>query len=263
MNNDILITDIHTHVAPGIDDGPRTPKAAIELLNAHREAGTARLFCTSHFMSPHFDVDERQFHAAYEKIVEMRGTLPDLTFEEGAEVRVTPTLDTLLLEDRVPTLGATAYVLLEFPNGELDDRALQLAHEFRVRSMHPVMAHPERNIQVQKRIEWIDELKKAGWLLQLTAQCLESAPASRSHMADRTAWAILERGAATVIASDAHDTAFRPPGLRVAYETVATRFGSRVSETLIANANAIWNNEPTETVVVEQRRSRFPFSRRR
>lgn len=263
MSKALLITDIHTHVSPGIDDGPQTTDDAISLLSAHHDAGTTRLFCTSHFMSPHFDVPEAAFHEAYEKLANVRSGVPDVDFVKGAEVRVTPALDALLLEGRVPTLGATSYVLLEFSNVELGARALHIAHEFRVRGMQPIMAHPERNIQVQKRIAWIDDLTEAGMLIQLTAQCLQRLPSSTKHVVDRTAWAILERGAATVIASDAHDPTYRPPGLHAAYETIATRFGQPTTDTLIANANAIWNDQPTEPVAVQPPRSLFPFTRHR
>ena len=131
---------------------------------------------------------------------------------------------------------------------------LDVVHELHVRGYRTIMAHPERSIIIQKDPAWVDTLLEAGLLLQLTAQCLEKTPSARTHPADRLAWHILERGAAAVIASDAHDPHYRPPGLLKAYETISERLGSEVSDALIANANAIWDNQPISAVAVPKRK---------
>lgn len=279
MSEAIQITDIHTHVLPGIDDGPGTPQDALRLLAAHRAAGTDRIFCTSHLGSPHFQTSNADLSGAFSVLTNKLAAEPkhedtaatveiteggvDATpqstqtypeFVPGAEVRVTPQLTDVLVRGDIVTLGDTHYVLLEYPNNELNSRMLDVVHELSVRGYHPIMAHPERNIVIQKDASWIQTLVDAGLLLQLTAACLEQPPNGRSHMADKLAWSILERGLAAVVASDAHDTAYRPPGLLSAYESIADRLGSDVTDALIQNANSIWNDEPIQAIPVSKRK---------
>jgi protein-tyrosine phosphatase len=281
--SDSIITDIHTHVLPGVDDGPANLEDALLLLAAHKQAGTQRLFCTSHLGSPHFNNTAEDLADAFASLstkigqgeydlgAQMEGTEPATeallaatavpespshhpVLLQGAELRVNQQLTERLQRSEIPTLGHTTYVLLEYPNSELNERLLDIVHELRIRGFRPIMAHPERSIVMQKDMAWIDRVQEAGLLLQLTAQCLESPPTSRSHMADKLAWTILERGGAAVIASDAHDPLHRPPGLTKAYDTIAVSFGSEVSSALINNANAVWADEQIQAVSVPKRK---------
>ncbi|MCL6454072.1 MAG: hypothetical protein K6T78_10725 [Alicyclobacillus sp.] len=274
MSTTTCITDIHTHVLPGVDDGPPDLATALNLLAAHTAAGTDRCFCTPHFRSPHFDTPDEALPAAFTALQQAVQSTRDEAgeglhrapaFAPGAEVRLSPRLRDVIWDERIPVLGHTHYVLVEFPNNELGADLFALVHELRVRGLQPIMAHPERNIQVQKRTDLVDELTAAGLLLQLTAESLvpERGPAGRPHRTEETAWAILERGRAAVIASDAHDTEWRPPGLLDAYGEISARLGSSVADALIQNANAIWAGEPAQEVAVERRRRRFTLGWRR
>lgn len=280
MSDSTIITDIHTHVLPGVDDGPGNLEDSLLLLEAHKQSGTDRLFCTSHLGSPHFNNTAEELNQAFTILSSRIGQgerdrrvltqeprqssqtaatveayspqLPVLL--QGAELRVNQQLTERLQRSQVPTLGHTSYVLLEYPNSELNERLLDVVHELRVRGLRPIMAHPERSIVMQKDPSWIDRVQEAGVLLQLTAQCLETPPTSRSHLADKLAWTILERGAAALIASDAHHPSYRPPGLTKAYDTIAIRFDSEVAAAFISNANAVWDDNQIEAVAVPKRK---------
>jgi protein-tyrosine phosphatase len=244
-----MITDIHAHILPGLDDGPETVEGAAKLLAAFEEAGTHRVFCTSHFCSPHFEVTFDALSDAYSRLC---GELKDTNVEiaPGAEVRLSSRLVEEIRNNRIPTLGDTRYVLVEFRSDHISQRALDLVHELLVRDYQPIMAHPERNLEVQKNPQILEDLLERGILLQLTAQSL--VPQKRdAHMAEKLAWRILENGQAAVIASDAHDTTTRPPGLLEAYDNIAARLGQAAVDQLIDNANAIWNNEPCRELQVQ------------
>jgi protein-tyrosine phosphatase len=126
------------------------------------------------------------------------------------------------------------------------------------------MAHPERNLALQRRPERVAELREAGLLLQLTATCF-TRHGRKAHTADKLAWELLRQGHACVIASDAHDTKARPPALAEAYRAIRAEWGEAVCEQLMANANAIWADAPCHPVqITSTRRWSIPlFSRRR
>jgi protein-tyrosine phosphatase len=253
------VTDIHAHVLPGIDDGPADMGEAEAVLRAHREAGTDRIICTPHYLSPHFDVAPDAAAAAFGKLSDWRNALagtsdtPLPSIALGAEVRVTKALADVIRHGDVPTLGPTRYVLVEFRSDTVSERALELVHELVVRGYVPVMAHPERNLAVQKDPALVDELMACGVLMQVTARCFETEP-RRGHASDKLAWDLLEAGKVAVIASDAHDTRVRPPGLQRAYERIGNRYGAAVVDALMANANAIWEDAPVTEVRVERPR---------
>jgi protein-tyrosine phosphatase len=243
-----FITDIHAHILPGIDDGPDTMEDAEELMASFSRLGTDRVFCTSHFCSPHFDVTRERLDEAY-SLVASHGSLP-IEIAPGAEVRLSSALKEVILADRIPTLGNTRYVLVEFRSDRISTKALDLMHELVIRELVPIVAHPERNIAVQKSPGLVDELIERGAIMQLTAHCFHGRGPSR--MAEKMAWHILEKGQAAVIASDAHDCSLRPPGLLDAYGAIADKYGHQVVDQLIQNANAIWENQPVSEIAISQ-----------
>jgi protein-tyrosine phosphatase len=243
-----MITDIHAHVLPGIDDGPASIDESKNLLDKFHACNTDRVFCTSHYLSPHFEVSLEALDDAFKALsVHSQGNGPVLA--KGAEVRITSGLIHVIQEDNIPTLGNTRFVLVEFRSDVIAERSLELIHELMVRDYQPIMAHPERNLSIQKDPKLLDDLQQAGLLFQLTAWCFDK-PARLMHVPDKLAWKILEDGYAAVIASDAHNTETRPPGLLQAYDNIALRLGQSAVDTLISNANAIWDDMPCSAVEV-------------
>lgn len=275
------LTDIHAHVLPALDDGPPDLAESSALLQQMRASGVQRVFCTSHYGSLHFPVPRDSMRAAYDIVQQIRAdsaqdagdAYPQLAL--GAEVRLMPALVEDIRRSDVPTLGETSYVLVEFPGNEISSQALQWVHELKVRGYRPIMAHPERNVAVQKQPGLVEQLLEAGLLLQLTANCFVQPDAREQGASDERfqrvshqfAWNLLQRGKATFIASDAHGTTIRPPLLRQAYEAIAQRLGTTVVEHLIANADAVWHGGtctpvPAPTTAPVPRRRRW-FSGRR
>lgn len=169
-------TDIHTHTIPGIDDGPRSFAEADKLLRSFRSAGVDTVICTPHYLHPLFDVSQTDINEAYAALLAARpndDTWPQL--RKGAEVRLSKALVQDIRQVTVPTLGDSPYVLVEFPSRDIHEEELELIHELIVRDYRPIMAHPERNLAVQKNRELILQLRDAGLQMQLTASCCVQA----------------------------------------------------------------------------------------
>lgn len=235
------ITDIHTHVLFDLDDGPGTLEESLDLLSTMKAQGVQRIFCTSHYRSPHFSVEwseiQSRFAELSESIAALPGSYPGVTI--GAEVRISEELTEDIRTETVPTLGNSSYVLIELPGHDIPESAVDTIYELQVRGYRPILAHPERNMAVQRDLDWIDKLVDMGLYLQLTADCLKRKP-GRQHMADTVAWHILKQGKAALIASDAHNTTSRPPTLADAYEYIGQQVGHETVGELKRNADAIW-----------------------
>jgi tyrosine-protein phosphatase YwqE len=87
--------------------------------------------------------------------------------------------------------------------------------------LQPLVAHPERTEAVLDRPALADELAERGCLLQVNATSLLGRHGDDSA---ELGWDLLERGIATVVASDGH-RATRPPYLDAAYALATRRLG--------------------------------------
>ena len=205
------VIDLHSHILPGVDDGAATLEEALEIARSAVEDGVRVLAATPHVRDDYPTTPEMM----EARLAEVRAALA----REGVELDVRPggevALDRLLRLSpeelrRFGLGGNPAYVLLEFPYYgwplELGERVFAL----RAEGITAVIAHPERNSDVQARPDRLRELVDAGALVQLTAASLDGRLGRRSRDA---AHALLELELAHLVASDAHAPSLRAAGL--------------------------------------------------
>jgi len=209
--------DCHSHVVPSGDDGAPTVQTGISLCREASRHGTRILFATPHVwpelqLTPH---REEEIRAAYEQIRPEAGLELRLGFE------LTPDRRLLDEDPRRFVLEGTDAVLMEVPFTGPADLLIELAELTERAGLRPVIAHPERTEAVLDRPVLADELAERGWLLQVNATSLLGR-----HGEDPAdlGWDLLERGLATIVASDGHRPT-RPPHLDDAYELAVRRLG--------------------------------------
>ncbi len=199
------VIDLHTHVLPGLDDGPATLAASVAVAEVAAHAGTRTLVATPHIRDDHPGVRLAEIAGRARELTEhLRGRGLPVEVLPGAEVDLRRAAGLDDGELRLATLGGNGTdLLVETPYGPLPDdfeaRLLELAG----RGFRLTLAHPERNPTVKERPELVGALVEQGVLVQMTARSLDG----------RTAKALLERGWAHVLASDAHALDVRPPDL--------------------------------------------------
>ncbi len=114
--------------------------------------------------------------------------------------------------------GNPSYILLEFPYFGwplgLESQVLDLGR----RGITAVIAHPERNSEVQSEPRRLHPIVDAGALVQITAASIDGRLGKRIRS---TGLQLIDEGVAHLIASDAHRPEVRRSGLRAARETVA------------------------------------------
>ncbi|MCA1682724.1 MAG: phosphotransferase [Actinobacteria bacterium] len=210
--------DLHSHILPGLDDGVRSLEEARELARASLADGVRAIAATPH-------VREDYPTTADEMEAGVAAVRADLV-EHGLQVKVLAggelSLDALQwlspAELRRFSLGATGrYLLVEFPY-----YGWPLALETSLAAlgdvgMTAVLAHPERNPDVQERPALLEAAVASGALVQITAASLDGRLGKHSK---QTAKALLELGFAHVLASDAHSANVRGAGLLAAARTL-------------------------------------------
>jgi len=196
-------------VLPGLDDGAATLEDALAICEAAVADGVTVLAATPHVRDDYPTTPE-EMEAALELL---RAANPAVQVLSGGEIDLAE-LDRADEELQRFGLGGNAgWLLVETPYVgwplDLVDRLFRL----RLRGFRAVLAHPERNRDVQERPELLDPVVAGGTLVQLTAASVDGRLGKRAYRSART---LLERGAAHLLASDAHTPDVRAVGLRAA-----------------------------------------------
>ena len=202
--------DLHSHILPGIDDGPATLDGSLELARAAAAAGTRTILAT-----PHINTDERIDAAMVAAGIEaLRPALEaaeiPLEVLPGGEIAIWRLVD---LDDdalRSLALGGGPYLLVESPFSPVVGDFEPLVLDLHARGHRVLLAHPERCPAFQRDPPRLERLIEAGALAQVTAGSMAGAFGTTVR---RFTSGLLRDGLAHVVASDAHDAVKRPPGL--------------------------------------------------
>jgi len=177
------------------------------------------LFATPHVW-PHFPLTterERAVRAAFEQVREGAGLELHLGFE------LTPSRALLAEDPARYVLEGTDRVLLEVDFTGSADLTFALAEHVERAGLRPVIAHPERTEAVLDEPRVADELAARGWAVQVNASSLTGR---HGPEIEELGWSLVERGVASVVASDGHRTT-RPAHLDEAYRLTRERIGER------------------------------------
>ena len=242
----IPITDIHTHIMPGVDDGAQNLGEALRALRVLINEGVRRVVATPHFQASLLErsahgIDQfERFDRAYEKLTTAASEDSlEITIERGCEFKLdAPTLD--LSEPRL-RLAGSRYALVEFASFRVPpfaENQLLAVHEA---GWIPVLAHIERYAGVSSAWNRVEEWFRQGTLLQVNARSLFGSYGPEPQY---IAQELLRLGWVSCLASDFH--ARGRPGLLPALDLIG-RGGEeerRILRTLVSeNPERILNDE--------------------
>jgi protein-tyrosine phosphatase len=212
------LVDIHCHLLPNVDDGPTTWEESLEMARLAFQDGIRISVTTPHWIQgtrwePNPDEIRGMVKELNEKLRE--NGIP-LIVLPGMEVGISENLQELLSSQRILTLGGSSSILIEIPFISLPYGIEEIVFDLKAMGISPILAHPERNKEIQKNPDRVLELVRAGALLQVTAGSLCGY---FGEQARRCAFQLARLGVVHAVASDAHNVEERPPivtdGLRV------------------------------------------------
>lgn len=203
--------DLHSHVLPGLDDGVRTIEASLELLRAAAGDGIDRIAAT-----PHVREDYPTTPGEMElRLAEVCGAAREAAIP--VEILGGGELDLAFaarLDDddlrRFGLGGNPTLLLLEFPYLGWPLPLADLVFDLQLRGYRIVLAHPERNADVQLDPERLRPLVDNGVAVQLTAASLDGRLGGAPRAAARR---LLDARLAHLVGSDAHAPDVRSVGL--------------------------------------------------
>lgn len=165
--------DIHSHILQGVDDGSEDLDMSIGMARMYLDNGIEEVIATPHYIEKDEESLSRNTKAL--KILEERleeEAIP-LKVYLGNEVYISMEVLEDIKESRVATLNGSRYVLLEFPMREVPIYAENVLYELLVNGYIPIIAHPERYIEIQKDPNILFQFLKNGALAQLNLPSLE------------------------------------------------------------------------------------------
>lgn len=230
-----LLTDLHSHILPGIDDGAADMEDALAIARAALADGVHTMAATPHSMLLSLDMDRAALAARVDELqrrLEQEG-LP-LRVVPGAEVPLIAALPGQIDAGLAPTLNGSQYLLLEPPVHCRLSLVQDLIFQAQVRGYIPILAHPERS-NLARDLDGLRTLVERGVLVQITAASLEGCFGRGVQKATRR---LLRENLAHVMASDAHDARHRAPRLRQAEALAAEIIGAERAHALVADTPA-------------------------
>lgn len=226
------MTDLHTHILPGMDDGPKDLETARALLELQLRRGIKQIALTSHYHPEmeHLDRFLTRREEAYGRLMSV--CPPALTLRRGCEVYFSPEL--LLVDAGKLCLEGTNLLLLELPVLQKPAFLREVLSGLRDRGITVLIAHAERYLYVQKDPTLLARWKSMGCLIQISSGAVLSDPLSRK---------IVKWGLADVLASDTHSPRHRPPDLKEGLDAVKKTQGADTARMLERNAGLLFSGK--------------------
>ena len=210
--------DLHSHILPGVDDGAATLEDSIEIARSAVADGITAVAATPHVRGDYPTSAETMERLVGELRAALQRTGVALDGRPGGAIAfdVLPELADGDLR-RFGLGGNSAYLLLEFPYYGWPLRIQDIVFGLAARGFTAVLAHPERNSDVQARPDRLAPLVASGALVQVTAASLDGRLGRTPRAAARR---LIDAGLAHLVASDAHAPTVRQIGMSAAAEAI-------------------------------------------
>ena len=228
--------DLHCHLLPGIDDGPETLEQALELARIAVANGITHSVVTPHIHPGRYENDRVSIEAS---LAAFRGAIEEagipLQLGYAGEVRLGAEVLMMVLQGQVPFYGekdGKKVFLLELPHSHVPPGSDKLIRWLLDQDILPMIAHPERNKYIMRKLDKIQPFVEMGCLFQLTASSIAGL---FGDQALDTARALLEKGCITILASDAHNATHRPPQLAHGRDAAAEIVGIEMAEAMVTS----------------------------
>jgi protein-tyrosine phosphatase len=221
------MVDLHCHILPGLDDGPKSMDESMAMAESAIADGITHVVATPHASSEFvFDFSRvRQLCNELQKRIGKR-----LKLATGCDFHMDPENLAALKEDARPfCISQRDYLLVEFNEISIPPAMDQTLHQLRLAGLRPVITHPERNAILRAQPERIAKWLRLGCCAQVTGGSLTGGFGTGAQK-DALSW--IEMGLIHIVSSDAHNTRSRPLKLQPAYDVVRTKFGEEKARAL-------------------------------
>jgi protein-tyrosine phosphatase len=230
--------DIHCHLLPNIDDGPKSWEESMEMVRIACGDGMKGAVTTPHWIQgtnwqPSPDIVRGLVD---EFNVRIRDEGLDFEVYPGMEIGIIPDLPRVVANGDVLTLAGSDFILIEIPFYNLPLGIEEVIFGLEGIGKTPVLAHPERNREYQGAPRRIMDLVSMGALVQVTASSLTGGfgDAARSCAIEFAKLGVLH-----FVSSDAHSKKHRTPVVSNGLAVIEKRIGKQAVDDIVSNTYQI------------------------
>ncbi len=227
------ISDFHTHILPGIDDGSRSLEISEKMLDIQAAQGVEQIVLT-----PHFYADENRI----ERFLSRRSTalealLPlaasrKISLIPGAEVAYFDAMSRAEGLEQL-CLEGSRLMLLELPFRQWNRRDLDEIEGLLDKKYELILAHLERYIPFQRDKSILETLLTLPLLVQINAESLLTFRSRRMVLK------LFAAGKAHLLGSDCHNLDSRRPNLAEGRGVLQKKLGPAFLEEMDARGSQL------------------------
>ena len=231
--------DIHCHILPEVDDGPKSWDVSVAMCQAAAADGITHMVATPH-ANDRYHYDREYLKGLVAHLQGLIGDSPKLSL--GCDFHLSyDNLQDALANPKRYVIDDTHYLLVEFSNYSVPQQTTDSFLKLGGCGITPIITHPERNPILRESPQRVVEWAEQGCVIQMTGSALTGFWGDRTR---RAALWLLEHQAVHVLATDAHDTEKRVPILSKARDAAAQICGEEAAEAMVeANPRAIITNQ--------------------
>ena len=225
-----MLTDFHSHILPGMDDGSADVTMSLEMLRREKTQGISRVVATPHFYARYEDPERflRRRDQAEQKLRTAMAEQPDLPeLLIGAEVYYFRGIAESEILSQL-TIRGTNSILVELPSGPWDETICRdLTDIWEKRGLNPIVAHIDRYIRPLHTYGIPKLLQQLPVLVQANGEFfLDRATAGM-------AMKLLKADQIQLLGSDCHNLTDRKPELGDVLARIEKKLGHGTLEKII------------------------------
>ena len=197
-----IVTDIHSHILPGIDDGSPDIDTSLFLINGLIKLGIKQSIATPHIIGDLYRNDANSINSSL-------SILKKALLENHIDFKVSAAAEYMLdayflelLSTKTPLLTIKDnLVLTEFSYADKPYRVEQIVFAIITEGYQPILAHPERYGYYHNDFKQYDFLNELGFLLQVN---LLSLTGYYGKPAAKAANYLIKNNLASYVGTDLH-----------------------------------------------------------
>lgn len=244
--------DFHSHILPGIDDGSKDFETSLKMIKISIDEGVEYICATPHFIPEEHEINRVLYDAKLEEIKNssIKGQIQVVS---GLEVYINPNLPSLYKEKKIWCINDKKYMLIELPMNQFPLYTEEVFYELRVLGVTPILAHPERNIEIIKNKSLLVKLIDQGAIAQMNSGSLRG---KYGEKVEEFAKHLVKRNLIHLLGSDGHNITGRKTKIKEGYQIVK-ELNAPLYRSIIENEKKVLAGDDVELLPIKEPKEAF------
>jgi len=162
------MTDVHSHILFGVDDGSSSIEESITLLKRLKEVGFNNVILTPHYIegSDYCSLNEEKLEKLNILKEAVKESHLNINLYLGNEIFIDDDILELITNGSIYPLNNSRHLLIELPFHNEILNLEDIMYEIKYAGYIPVIAHPERYDYFQENYQLLDSLRENGVMFQ-------------------------------------------------------------------------------------------------